>query len=123
MNRINSGTDDSSAPWSSVFLSNGFCSATANNCGGRGHRYFETSHYSSCNRGLYHSSDVGIIGSRSFESSHSLSLNRVTILDVEMRCGYRYQTSHFYYHSQGDRGRLLTSPVSSYSVEEKVHKK
>ena len=49
--------------------------------------------------------------------------NRGESVDVDKRCGYRYQTSHFYYHSQGDRGRLLTSPVSSYSVEEKVHKK
>ena len=117
MNRLNSGTDDSSAPWSSVFLSNGFCSATANNCGGRGHRYFETSHYSSYNFGLYHSSDVGIVGSRSFESIHFSSCNQGTRIDVEMRCGYKSQTSHSYYHNQGGCGRLLTSPVSYYRVE------
>ena len=29
MNRMNSGSDDSSARWSSIFLPNSFCSATA----------------------------------------------------------------------------------------------
>ena len=31
MNTINHGVDESLAPWSSVFLTNGFCSATVNN--------------------------------------------------------------------------------------------
>ena len=87
----------------------------------RRHRSLETSHYSSRNRGGYHSSDGGRGGSRSQETRHTLSKNvgfynfRVDcrggtrsqetrhslspncgeIFDVEGRGEYRSQTSHY----------------------------
>ena len=89
--------------------------------GGRGHRYFETSHFSSINYKGYHVSDVGRGGSRLLETRHYPSRNRATIFYVEGRGGYRYQTSHSSSNNPGDCGRLLNSPVCSCRVEEKVH--
>ena len=41
------------------------------------------------------------------ETSHSSSCNRLTIFGVKGRGGYRYPTSHYSYHNQGERGTLL----------------
>ena len=96
----------------------------------RRHRSLETSHYSSRNRGGYHSSDGGRGGSRSQETRHTLSKNvgfynfRVDcrggtrsqetrhslspncgeIFDVEGRGEYRSQTSHYSLRFSGGWG-------------------
>ena len=109
----------------------------------RGHRYIETSHSSSHNRGVYHSSDgvrgisrsqdtrhyfscnSGVLnfgvdgtgGTRSQDTSHSLSINCGAMVDVDGIGGYRSHTSHFSSHNPGVRGRLLSLSVSSCTVE------
>ena len=89
----------------------------------RGNRSYVTSHYSSLNSGGHHSIDVGRGGARSQETSHSSYINSGTRVDFEGTGGYRSHTSHYSYHKPGDRGRLLTSSVSSCRVDENVHEK
>ena len=93
--------------------------SSSSNFGGRVHRSFENRHSSSRNLGGY----VRRGGSRSQENSQYSYLNLITNFYVEGRGGYRSQTSHHSFHNQGDGGRLLTLPVSSFHVEEKVYKR
>ena len=41
-------------------------------------------------------------------TSNYYSINGGTRVDVEGRCGYRYQTSHSYSHNPGNHGRFST---------------
>ena len=42
-------------------------------------------------------------------------------LTLKGEVDFRSQTNHYFYHNQGESGRLLTLPLSSYRVEEKVY--
>ena len=89
--------------------------SSSSNCGVLERRSFDTSQFSSCNSGGY----VVRGGSRSQDTSQYYSCNWITTVYVEGRDEYRSHTSHYSSHNQGDSGRLLTLPLSSYRVEEK----
>ena len=86
-----------------------------------GHKYFDTIHSYSLNRGFYHISDNGRGGYRSQDTSHYYSRNCGARVDVEGRGRYRYHISHYSSHKPGCHGVLLSSSVSSYPVEKNVH--
>ena len=115
--------------------------------GRREHRFLETSHYSSSNRGVDHSIDNGSVGYRSQDTIHSSSIhfgvyhfgenvrggsryqdtsqssshNHRSRFDVDRRGGYMFQTRHYSPHNPGSHGILLSLSVSSCPVDNSFH--
>ena len=60
-------------------------------------------------------------GNSSSENSHPSSCNRVEIVDVDGRNGYRSYTRHSSLNNPGGCGIFLSSSVSSCPVEKNIY--